>query len=224
MNDWILKHRHSIFLAGLLFFFFLPELVERIFHIELRFPLLMLILTISSVPLIHYTKKKKVYLIILVVMLVSLSILWANYQEKLELAYASVLLLFIYFSFISYYLFVDVFTSKRVSLPIIIGSFSGYFLIGVLFFFMFFIADIAHPDTLNIDNVTLGGLDQTFYFSFVTLTTVGYGDYLPTSSLGQKLTILEALIGQFYIAAVIAVIVGKFIAQDSSNISLTEEE
>jgi len=195
-----------------------------VFQVDVRFPILLLLITLTSIPLIHKSKKGKIYLIILVLLLVSISIVWANYQETIELAYASVLLLFVYFSFISYYLFMDVFTAKRVSLPIIIGSFSGYFLIGVLFFFMFFIADIAHPDTLNIDNVTLEGLNKTFYFSFITLTTVGYGDFLPTSTLGFKLAILEALIGQFYIASVIAVIVGKFIAQDSTNISITEKE
>jgi len=224
MRDWILKYRHSIFLVGLLFFFFLPESVARIFHVELRFPLLILILTLTSIPLIHYSKKKNIYEILLVVILFILITFWANFQETKELAYASIMLLFFYFSYISYYLFVDVFTSKQVSLPIIIGSFSGYFLIGVLFFFMFLMADIGYPDTLNIDNSIHEGLEKTFYFSFITLTSVGYGDYLPTSTLGQKFAILEALIGQFYIASVIAVIVGKFIAQDSAKISMTEED
>jgi hypothetical protein len=58
---------------------------------------------------------------------------------------------------------------------------------------------------------------QVLYFSFITLTTIGYGDYAPTSTLGQKFAILEGLIGQFYIATIMAIIVGKFLSVKSEN-------
>jgi hypothetical protein len=47
------------------------------------------------------------------------------------------------------------------------------------------------------------------YFSFVTLATVGYGDYTTASNLGQMLSVLEALIGQLYLVTVIAVLVSR---------------
>jgi len=56
-----------------------------------------------------------------------------------------------------------------------------------------------------------------FYFSFITLTTIGYGDFAPTSILGQKIAILEGLIGQFYIAIVMAILVGKFLSRDQKD-------
>jgi signal transduction histidine kinase len=217
LKSWLIKYRHGIFLAGLITFFFLPEITQRVFNWEIRFPVLVMILTVCSIPVIGKIKGNKVLLGVIIFLVVGLSGFWAKYQQTKELAYASIVFLFIYFSFIAYYLFADVFKAKKVSLPIVTGSFSGYFLIGVLFSLLFSITDVAYPDTLNIDNMSVDGLEKTFYYSFITLTTVGYGDYLPTSSLGQKLAILEALIGQFYIAAVIATIVGKFIAQDSAK-------
>ncbi len=223
MFNWILKHRQTIFLVGLLFFFFIPEIIEMIFHVRVRFPLRIIILTVSSIPLIHQQKKSKVMTGLVIFFVIGLCSVWAIFEQTKELAYSSIALLFLYFSFISHYLFLDVFTSRRVTLPIIIGSFTGYFLIGVLFFLLFTVFDLAFPGTVNIDNKSIEGLERTFYFSFITLTTIGYGDYLPTSTLGQKLALLEALIGQFYIAAVIASIVGKFITQDSAKQQAAEK-
>jgi hypothetical protein len=47
------------------------------------------------------------------------------------------------------------------------------------------------------------------YFSYVTLASVGYGDYTPTDDLGQTLAIVEALLGQLYLVTVVAVIAGR---------------
>jgi hypothetical protein len=47
------------------------------------------------------------------------------------------------------------------------------------------------------------------YFSFVTLATVGYGDYTAAGDLGHTLAVVEALLGQLYLVTVVAVIVGR---------------
>ncbi|MEM7717215.1 MAG: potassium channel family protein [Cyanobacteria bacterium P01_A01_bin.68] len=51
------------------------------------------------------------------------------------------------------------------------------------------------------------------YFSFTTLTTLGYGDIIPVSPLAKMLTNLEAIIGQLYPAILIAILVGGYISQ-----------
>jgi voltage-gated potassium channel Kch len=48
------------------------------------------------------------------------------------------------------------------------------------------------------------------YFSFVSLTTVGYGDVVPLSVLGQRLAVLEAAMGSIYMAVIVAMIVGRY--------------
>ena len=47
------------------------------------------------------------------------------------------------------------------------------------------------------------------YFSFVTLATVGYGDYSAASNLGHTLSVVEALVGQLYLVTVVAVLVSR---------------
>jgi hypothetical protein len=51
------------------------------------------------------------------------------------------------------------------------------------------------------------------YFSLITLATVGYGDILPVSETARMLAVIEAIVGQFYIAVVVAVFVGTYAAQ-----------
>jgi hypothetical protein len=54
------------------------------------------------------------------------------------------------------------------------------------------------------------------YFSLVTLATVGYGDILPRSETARMLAMIEAVVGQFYVAVIVAVFVGMFASQRRS--------
>ncbi len=56
---------------------------------------------------------------------------------------------------------------------------------------------------------TDGTRSLRLYFSFVTLATLGYGDYTPAGSLGRTLAVVEALFGQLYLVTVIAVLVSR---------------
>lgn len=143
---------------------------------------------------------------------------WNTYQETGQMHHLAYVLLFLYFAFITYILFKDLLRSEDITGSVIIGAFAGYFLIGVMWFFIFGLLDSVYPDTTSVDmtNVDVGEEDM-LYFSFITLTTIGYGDYSPTSSLGQKIAVLEGLLGQFYIAIIMAILVGKFLSRKPSN-------
>ena len=123
--------------------------------------------------------------------------------------------LFIYFSFTTFYLFKDLMRSQKITASVIMGAFAGYFMIGVIYFFVYGYLDSAYPDTISVDMTKEHGVDDMLYFSFITLTTIGYGDFSPTSPLGQKIAILQGLICQFYIAIVMAILVGKFLSHNN---------
>ena len=55
-----------------------------------------------------------------------------------------------------------------------------------------------------------------WYFSMVTLTTLGYGDISPVSMVARVFVVLEAIMGQFYIAVLIASLIGRGVAQEKS--------
>ena len=66
---------------------------------------------------------------------------------------------------------------------------------------------------LGGDTFFASGTDGTrslrLYFSYVTLATLGYGDYTPKSNLGHTLAIIEALFGQIYLVTVVALLVAR---------------
>ena len=216
--DWCVEHRHALFLVGLILFFILPEVFRKVLNISMTFPFVMSILVLSSLLLLQTSPLKKVISSLLLVVLLLFWLFWNRYQVTGQLHHLAYVLLFIYFAFITYLLFLDLLRTEKITGSVIIGAFAGYFLIGVMWFFIFGFLDSIYPDTTSIDmtNVDVGEEDM-LYFSFITLTTIGYGDFSPTSSLGQKIAVLEGLIGQFYIAIIMAILVGKFLSSKRTD-------
>jgi hypothetical protein len=96
---------------------------------------------------------------------------------------------------------------RGVTLHSMFGVLCIYLLIGSLFAFVYGIVGSVGSEPFFAQNeaeVTRNFL----YFSFVTITTVGYGDLTAASNLGRSLAIAEALTGQIYMVTVVAAIVG----------------
>jgi hypothetical protein len=88
------------------------------------------------------------------------------------------------------------------------GAVCVYVLIGLLFVFTYgLIATVSSSDFFA--QGTDGTRSLRLYFSFVTLATLGYGDYTPAQELGRTLAIVEALFGQLYLVTVIALLVSR---------------
>jgi Ion channel len=82
-----------------------------------------------------------------------------------------------------------------------------YLLVGLIFAVAFaVIQDLSSTDFFTTKHA---GRDDFLYFSYATLTTVGYGDLVAATNLGRSLAITEALVGQIYLVTVVALIVGN---------------
>jgi ion channel len=89
----------------------------------------------------------------------------------------------------------------------VVGAILLYLDIGVIFIALFCFVALVEPNAFNglgpvRDNLTLAS--NLIYFSFVTLTTVGYGDIAPIHPIARALTNIEAIIGQLYPATLLA--------------------
>jgi len=173
LYPWMIEHRHPIFLVGLLSFFILPEIIEKVLMVRISFPILISILIISSIMLIHTSPKKSVVSYLLVLALIIFVFVWAAFENNELMGKIAFNLLFIYFSIISFYLYQDLRRSEIINGSVVIGAFSGYFMIGVIFTFILAFLDLSFPDTLSLEMNGMDGIQNTFYFSFITLTTIG---------------------------------------------------
>jgi hypothetical protein len=104
----------------------------------------------------------------------------------------------------------EIFNAKKITADIIKGGICIYFFIGLFWAILYKLAHDIHPASFStpfIDHLSF------FYFSFTTLTTVGYGDITPVSSFARMLTNLEAIVGQLYLVIFLASLIGLHIAE-----------
>ena len=94
-----------------------------------------------------------------------------------------------------------------VTMQTMFGVLCLYLLVGLLFSFVYGAVDFYSEQPFFSTGVD--ERDDFLYFSFSTLTTVGYGDLVAATELGRSLAITEALVGQIYLVTVVAVIVGN---------------
>ena len=103
----------------------------------------------------------------------------------------------------------------------IFGALSVYLLIGVIWGTGYALLEIIRPDSFVVDAVhnpdSILDFKEFVYFSFVTLTTVGYGEITPVGPQARSLAILEAIGGQFYLAVLIARLVSLYQPETSKG-------
>jgi hypothetical protein len=100
-----------------------------------------------------------------------------------------------------------VFAPGRVTYHRIIGAVLVYLSVGHIFVGLYGMVGLLEPQALSGLNFTAAGptlASDLIYFSFVTLTTVGYGDIVPVHPLARSLCSVEAIIGQLYPATLLA--------------------
>ncbi|MFI5045205.1 MAG: potassium channel family protein [Acidimicrobiales bacterium] len=97
----------------------------------------------------------------------------------------------------------------KITLDTVAASLAGYLQIGLLFASVYSL--VSQIETVPFF-ATGSDLLSTFdfqYFSFITLTTVGYGDLTPATNAGRSLAMLEAVVGQVFLVTIVAVVVGN---------------
>jgi cobalt/nickel transport system permease protein len=217
VREWMFEHRYPVFLGSLMLFFILPDILGVLFNVEVSFMTLFSIVVLASVFLVHISERGFVLQIGLVFFLVILELITSRMQNNRHVNLILFLLLGIYFLAITVFLFKDLFNRKTVTWQVIVGAFTGYFLIGVLGFFLLSFIEFADPGSLSVGIESARDVRDIFYFAFITMTTIGYGDIAPVSDSARSSVILIGLVGQFYLAIVMAIMVGKFLSQPISS-------
>jgi hypothetical protein len=113
--------------------------------------------------------------------------------------------------FVAYVLaliFMFIARQQKVNRDVIMAAVCGYFLLGLMWAFIYFFVETVLPGSFQFVKNSSASNTNFIYFSFVTMTTVGYGDMLPLSNAARSLAILEAVMGQLYLAVTIARLVG----------------
>lgn len=127
-----------------------------------------------------------------------------------------------FLAFVTIAILSHVMRTRQVTHDTILGGIAVYLLIGFFFQSAYGLVEVFHPGSFLAGDVAvsaLPGVDRAHgrypalvYYSFVTLSTVGFGDITPTWSLPQSLSTAEAVVGQLYLAILVASLVGMRLA------------
>lgn len=121
----------------------------------------------------------------------------------------------LYLGIAAYLILRDILLSQQVTVDTIRGGICVYLLIGFVWALLYGITASLDSGAFSQPIIEIDSYGRAVYFSFTTLTTLGYGDIIPVSSLAKMLTNLEAIIGQLYPAILIAILVGGYMSQRS---------
>jgi len=104
--------------------------------------------------------------------------------------------------------------STEVTRETIFAAVVAYLLIALMWAFFYMILEMVAPGSFSFPDKSIRAETMHFeYFSFITITTLGYGDITPLTNRASALTLLEALIGQIYLVVLVAWLVGMFVSR-----------
>ncbi len=119
----------------------------------------------------------------------------------------------VFYTFLIIAIFADILRRQSITIDAVFGASAAYVLLGVAWGSIFAMLEWLQPGSFRIaDDIAAFGRQalefELNYYSIITLTSVGYGDITPVSPTARMLASIEGLVGQLYLAIVIASLVG----------------
>lgn len=211
-------NRYIHLLAVLIIIFVLSPYITE-FH--LHFPVISLIFLLAIIFILRTLEldKKVYYILVTIGALVFLTELLTTTCTTVAcvqgLSFISWSIYAVFLAISIYIMAYKMFSSSKITGDTIMGGISVYLLIGYLWTIFYYLIYTFDKNAFSFSN----RISHTylFYFSFTTLTTLGYGDAYPINKLAMVLTSLEAVTGQVYLAVFVARLVGLHVIKHSAQ-------
>jgi len=180
--------------------------------------------TVLIIALTAITHKKLTHIIATIFAFLAIIFNWADhFTMNIYIIIAGFLCNGIFLIFIAWLLFYNVIKERSVTIHTINRAVSVYFLIGLFFAFFYAIIEQLWQGSFTglkeASRMEFGIIQvaEFTYYSFSTLTSTGFGDILPKSSFARSISVLEAILGQLYIAILIARLVGMHLVHSDGK-------
>lgn len=204
--------RFRILFITLLLTLFLSPIVQAL-NLSGKFTGVLLILSLAAAAISAATHRIRYFLLLIVLAAVILRIFSGLVHAHWASQAATILLIILAFS-AALHSFLFTLKGGRPNSEHVFAALSAYLLAGFFFaLFYWIVEDLARQSFfLQATGIMEGkfSLEQAVYFSFVTLSTLGYGDIVPVSPVARGLAVGEAIFGQLYLAVLVARLVGGY--------------
>lgn len=202
-----LRHNLTLFILCFFYVFVLGILPIHIDYIDLVYSFVMTLVYFAASFSVQDTWSRFSYLPFIIV-----SLAWVS--KLLDFKLLEVMSLgasFIYFFYIVVFLLIRVASSKEVGKLEFIESINVYLLLGIAASTLFAFINEDSSMAFATSNGILDVRSDFIYYSFVTLTTLGYGDITPINPIARSVSIFFSVAGQLYLTMIIAMLVGKYL-------------
>ena len=208
--------RFSLLLVSVILTFALRPFLEGFLKINILTDVFMSVIILSAIYTV--SEKRGTFLIALALAFPVLILKWLSYMVSSP---SAMLLEDIFGTLFTAYLLIFIlsFISRQTEVTgeVIMAALCGYFFLGLMWASIYLFLESMQPGSFQIARNGMGDHTHFIYFSFVTMTTLGYGDTIPLSNAARNLSVLEATMGQLYLAVTIAGLVGIHIAQSQQK-------
>ncbi len=120
----------------------------------------------------------------------------------------------LFYLFVAGVIITHVLGHEEVVTDTLFGAACAYLLLGLVWMVAYTLLERVHPGSFHFNSVdAASGIPSIFdflYYSFVTLTTLGFGDVTPLTARARSLTMLQAIVGVLFVALLIARLVGLY--------------
>jgi voltage-gated potassium channel len=205
-------------LISLAFLFTVVPFVDEIEGGDLIFEFLLSLVLLSAV--IAVSKQKHVLVIALMLAIPALGGRWINHFRPAVVPPVFFLIAtLVCTAFVVVNLLGFIFRAPSVDVEVLCASISAYLMLGLIWAMAYWLVDQLTPGgafsfNTNVGRPSMNGFNG-FYFSFITLSTVGYGEIAPASRIARWLAAMEAMTGLLYVAVLIARLVGLYSSHKS---------
>jgi len=216
MNPFRSERKFLLLLVSMVLLFTLRPLLSDFVSVSFLMEIFFSLVLLSGIYAASDTKKKFVTALFLAIP--TLLAEWSSrFAEMPVIEMVKLVFTILFLGYTAIVILVFIFRQKKVTAELIAGAVCVYFLLGLLWGAIYPLLEAAHPGSFATPEET--GADNTrfIYYSFVTLTTLGYGDITPLTAPARSFSILEAIIGQLYLAVLIARLVGTYISQSGDG-------
>jgi len=183
-------------------------------YLRYVWPLNMVLISVASYGMfVEHSKPKKVLRNVLAACSIAMPFLFIKFGGSLIFLRFLSIFFVIYYSFIFSEVMYQITRAREVRLNVIIGSFCGYMLLSMIALFSYLIIELNTSGSFEgISRVSSLIYNELSYFSFITLTSIGFGDIHPITDTSRLTVALFGMAGQFYMVAVMGIIISRFSA------------
>lgn len=208
------SHRFEFLLIALLLLIFDKIFfVDNAFYLKFVWPLNMVLISIACYGIfIEHNKTLKILQNILSLVSISMPFAFMFLGSHFWFLQSLTLFFIFYYCFIFAEVMFQITSADEVRINVIIGSFCGYMLLSMIALFTYLLIEYNFHHSfhgISTDNPSLI-YNELSYFSFITLTGIGFGDMYPITDMSRLVIAFFGMVGQFYMVAIVGIIISKF--------------